>query len=126
MEQELRTIFWQDGAVVMIDQRALPLVERYITCTDYRQVIAAINELTIRGAPAIGVAAAMGIALGALSIEASTPAAFRDAFDEICRQFAASRPTARNLFWAIERMQRRFDSVLSAAGEIPPGSDAAA
>ena len=65
LEKTIRTIFWQDGAVVMIDQRALPLTERYITCSDYRQVIAAINDLTIRGAPAIGVAAAMGIALGA-------------------------------------------------------------
>ncbi len=77
---------------MMIDQRALPLAERYVTCTDYRQVIAAIKDLTVRGAPAIGVAAAMGIALGARSIEASTPAAFRDAFEEICRQFGASAP----------------------------------
>ena len=90
LEKTIRTVFWQDGAVVMIDQRALPLVERYVTCTDYRQVIAAIKDLTVRGAPAIGVAAAMGIALAARSIEATTPAAFRDAFAEICRQFGAS------------------------------------
>lgn len=125
MEQEIRTIFWKDGSVVMIDQRALPLTEKFVTCTDYRKVIAAINDLTIRGAPAIGVAAAMGIALGAVHVKAATPASFRDAFDEICRQFAASRPTARNLFWAIERMKRRVDSVLSTAEEIQPGSDAA-
>ncbi len=67
LEKTIRTVFWQDGAVVMIDQRALPLAERYVTCTDYRQVIAAIKDLTVRGAPAIGVAAAMGIALGARS-----------------------------------------------------------
>ena len=73
MEKIIRTIFWKDDAVVMIDQRALPLEERYVTCTDYREVIAAINDLTIRGAPAIGVAAAMGIALGALRIDADTP-----------------------------------------------------
>jgi methylthioribose-1-phosphate isomerase len=110
MAKGIRTVFWQDGAVVMIDQKALPLVERQVTCADYREVVAAINDLTIRGAPAIGVAAAMGIALGALRIEAAAPDAFRGAFHEICMQFAASRPTARNLFWAVERMQRRFES----------------
>jgi methylthioribose-1-phosphate isomerase len=113
MEQEIRTIYWQDGAVVLIDQRALPLEERYITCRDYHQVIAAINDLAIRGAPAIGVAAAMGIALGALSCEASTPETFRIAFEEICEKFAATRPTARNLFWAIERMRRLCDAALN-------------
>jgi methylthioribose-1-phosphate isomerase len=112
MDEAIRTISWKDDAVVMIDQRALPGVERYVTCTDYREVIAAINDLTIRGAPAIGVAAAMGIALGALRINGDTPETFRIAFEEICRRFTATRPTARNLFWAIERMKRRFDSLL--------------
>jgi len=93
----------------MIDQRALPLLERYVTCTDYQEVIVAINDLTIRGAPAIGVAAAMGIALGVRRLPDASPAAMRNAFDEICKQFAAARPTARNLFWAIERMRRCFD-----------------
>ncbi len=111
----IRTLFWKDDAVVMIDQRALPLTERYVTCTDYRQVVAAINDLTVRGAPAIGVAAAMGIALGALRIDVDTPEAFREAFFAICAQFAATRPTARNLFWAIERMKRRFEA--NPAGE---------
>jgi methylthioribose-1-phosphate isomerase len=82
------------------------------------QVIAAINDLTIRGAPAIGVAAAMGIVLGALRIEADAPETFRTAFEKICRQFAATRPTARNLFWAIERMKLRFDSALGS--HLPP------
>jgi methylthioribose-1-phosphate isomerase len=122
MEQEIRTIFWKDGAVVMIDQRALPLTETLITCTDYRKVIAAINDLTIRGAPAIGVAAAMGIALGALRIEADTLARFREAFLKLCGEFAASRPTARNLFWAIERMKRCFDSASSAVTDNNPES----
>jgi methylthioribose-1-phosphate isomerase len=126
MEQEIRTIFWEDRSVVLIDQRALPLTERYVTCSDYHQVIAAINDLTIRGAPAIGVAAAMGIALGVLNLEASSPDAFRQSFDALCGQFAATRPTARNLFWAIDRMKRRFDSVFCATGERQPGPDAAA
>jgi len=125
LEKTIRTVFWQDGAVVLIDQQALPLTERYVTCTDYRQVIAAIKDLTIRGAPAIGVAAAMGIALGMLHVEAATPAVFRDAFEEICRQFGAARPTARNLFWAIERMRRCLDTALSALSDSPalPDSD---
>jgi methylthioribose-1-phosphate isomerase len=122
MGKDIRTVFWENAAVVMIDQKALPVAERYITCTDYREVIAAIDDLTVRGAPAIGVAAALGIALGALRIEAETPEAFRDAFGSICRQFAASRPTARNLFWAIERMQRRLATLLS----LPPGEEPAA
>ena len=120
MEEAIRTIFWQDDAVVMIDQQALPLAERYVTCTDYREVIAAINDLTVRGAPAIGVAAAMGIALGALHLPDSSPEDFRRAFDEICTQFAATRPTARNLFWAIERMKRRVRrSPGSESGQAP-------
>jgi methylthioribose-1-phosphate isomerase len=117
MGEEIRTVFWQNGAVVMIDQRALPLLERYVTCTDYPEVIAAIKDLTIRGAPAIGVAAAMGIALGVLHLPDSSPEAFRRAFNEICKQFAATRPTARNLFWAIERMNRCFDET---AGSFRP------
>jgi methylthioribose-1-phosphate isomerase len=97
----------------MIDQRALPLLERHVTCTDYHEVIAAIKDLTIRGAPAIGVAAAMGIALGVRRLPDASPAAIRNSFDGICTQFAATRPTARNLFWAIERMKRCFDETLT-------------
>ena len=62
----IKTVFWKNNTVVMIDQNALPLLERQVVCSDYRQVIAAIKDLTVRGAPAIGVAAAMGAALGAL------------------------------------------------------------
>jgi len=68
----IKTVFWKKNAVVLIDQNALPLVERQVVCSDYRQVIAAIRDLTVRGAPAIGVAAAMGAALGALAF-ASEP-----------------------------------------------------
>jgi methylthioribose-1-phosphate isomerase len=109
----MKTLYWQDHTVFLLDQRALPLAERYVTCADYREVIAAINDLTIRGAPAIGVAAAMGIALGALHLPDSSSEAFQRAFDGICTQFAATRPTARNLFWAIERMRRRCDETLA-------------
>jgi methylthioribose-1-phosphate isomerase len=124
MEDAIRTLFWQDDAVVLLDQKALPRVERYVTCTDYREVVAAIRDLTVRGAPAIGVAAALGIALGARRLEPASADAFREAFRSLCGDFAATRPTARNLFWAIERMQRRCDAVLAetAGSAAPSGS----
>ncbi|MDO8721964.1 MAG: S-methyl-5-thioribose-1-phosphate isomerase [Syntrophales bacterium] len=102
----IKTIFWEDDAVVMIDQKLLPLEERYVTCRDYREVIAAINDLTVRGAPAIGVAAALGIALGALNLACPSCEDFDESFHQICEEFSRTRPTARNLFWAIERMRR--------------------
>src|SRR5215831_7016634 len=101
----VRTIEWRAGRVVMIDQRLLPTREVYRVFQDHRDVAQAIREMVIRGAPAIGVAAAMGIALGARTLRASDPA--RD-FERLCRTFAATRPTAVNLFWAIERMRRVF------------------
>ena len=113
MDSAIRTIFWKDDAVVMIDQKALPHEERHLRFTDYKDVIAAIKDLTVRGAPAIGVAAAMGIALGALHLATSSKEDFKLAFYEICDQFSRTRPTARNLFWAIERMKKSFDEALS-------------
>jgi methylthioribose-1-phosphate isomerase len=108
----IRTILWVDDAVVLIDQKALPGKVRYLTLTDWRDVVAAIKDLTIRGAPAIGVAAAMGIALGTLRLPDSSAREFCNAFEGLCKAFAQARPTARNLFWAIERMQRRFTETL--------------
>ncbi|MFH1079792.1 MAG: S-methyl-5-thioribose-1-phosphate isomerase [Pseudomonadota bacterium] len=114
----IRTLFWEDNKVVMIDQKALPLEERTHVCTRYEDVIAAINDLTIRGAPAIGVAAAMGIALGARQSQAATPKTFQKEFLAICEAFARTRPTARNLFWAIERMKRCFEKTLASDTSI--------
>jgi len=108
MKGAIKTIFWKDDAVVMIDQRALPCEERLLRFTDYKDVITAIRDLTIRGAPAIGVAAAMGIALGTLHLSPSSKEEFNRAFYEICDQFSRTRPTARNLFWGIERMKKTF------------------
>ena len=102
------TVAWQDGAVVMIDQRRLPAEEVYLTCRTAREVAAAIKHMAIRGAPAIGVAAALGIALG-VGLSKGEGAALRAEFDAICDELGATRPTAVNLFWAIERMRRRFD-----------------
>src|SRR5438552_13408124 len=98
----VETIQWTDSGVVMIDQTKLPHDEVYLTCTNYREVAEAIRSMVIRGAPAIGVAAAMGVALG---MQTATPAEF----DEICATLAATRPTAVNLFWALDRMRRRFE-----------------
>jgi methylthioribose-1-phosphate isomerase len=117
---QIRTLFWEDNKVVMIDQKALPLEERTLVCTRYEDVIAAINDLTVRGAPAIGVAAAMGIALGARQIQAENPDKFRRDFMAICDAFARTRPTARNLFWAIERMKGCFEKVLASGTSITP------
>jgi methylthioribose-1-phosphate isomerase len=104
-----KTIEWTADGVVMLDQRRLPREEIYVTLIDYRGVAAAIADMIIRGAPAIGVAAAMGIALGAREIpDGCDREEGRRRFEEICRTLAATRPTAVNLFWAVERMKRRF------------------
>ena len=99
----VETIVWTNAGVVMIDQTRLPREEVYVTCRDYREVAEAIRSMVIRGAPAIGVAAAMGVALGVLRGD--------DEFDKICDTLAATRPTAVNLFWAIDRMRRLFESL---------------
>ena len=101
----VRTIEWRSGCVVMLDQRVLPTREVYRVYRDYREVARAIKDMVIRGAPAIGVAAAMGIALGARTLRGGDTA--RD-FERLCRAFASTRPTAVNLFWAIQRMRRVF------------------
>ncbi len=102
----IKTIFWKNNSVVLIDQNALPLVERHVLCKSYKEVISAIKNLTVRGAPAIGVAAAMGVALGALRLPPLPPEKFRKQLLAICEEIAKSRPTARNLFWALERMKK--------------------
>jgi methylthioribose-1-phosphate isomerase len=110
------TVAWEDGTVVMIDQRRLPHEQVFVRCRDHRDVAAAIRDMAIRGAPAIGVAAALGLALGA-RCSPSEGAALRTEWDDMCSVLAATRPTAVNLFWAIERMRRRFDSAAATGGE---------
>src|SRR6202050_2510765 len=99
----VETIQWTDAGVVMIDQTRLPREQVFVTCRGYKQVAEAIRSMVIRGAPAIGVAAAMGIALGMRHAQSSAE------FDGIGEPLRAPRPTAVNLFWAIERMRRVFD-----------------
>jgi methylthioribose-1-phosphate isomerase len=104
----LPTIDWQDDAIVMIDQRKLPASEIYVSCKTAQEVAKAIKTMVIRGAPAIGVAAAMGIALGMRRSKATGTKQFATEFQKLCDLMAATRPTAVNLFWAIEQVKRVF------------------
>ncbi len=110
MNQSIETIEWTPDGVVMIDQTRLPRETVFVTCRDYLEVAEAIRSMIIRGAPAIGVAAAMGVAIGALksdNLETDMPV--------ICDTLAQTRPTAVNLFWAIDRMKRVYDQTKSAS-----------
>ena len=104
----LPTIAWKNDRVIMIDQRLLPAKEEYLECDDEIQVAEAIEEMAIRGAPAIGVAAAYGVALGVKRMEDSGNR--HKEFERILTRFRSTRPTARNLFWALERMRQVFDT----------------
>jgi methylthioribose-1-phosphate isomerase len=99
------SICWDIDKVKLLDQRRLPREEIYLEITDYHEVIEAIRTLAIRGAPAIGVAAAMGAALGALELDTDDRRDFQTRFREICQEIATARPTAVNLFWALKRME---------------------
>jgi methylthioribose-1-phosphate isomerase len=114
----LPTIDWQDDAIVMIDQRKLPGQEIYVRCRTTQEVARAIRTMVIRGAPAIGVAAAMGLALGMRRSTATGTRQFAVEFQKNCELMAATRPTAVNLFWAIERMKAAFAQGAQ-AGESP-------
>lgn len=106
---EPRPIHWEKGKVIILDQRSLPSEEIYITTDRYKDVVKAIKDMIIRGAPAIGIAAAFGIAIGARELIGHRGIREKDSFikelDRIFAEFASSRPTAVNLFWAIERMR---------------------
>src|SRR4030095_1747197 len=114
----LPTIEWQTDAVVMIDQRKLPGQEIYVHCKTANEVARAIKTMVIRGAPAIGVAAAMGIALGMNRSKMTGTKQFAVEFNKLCDQMAATRPTAVNLFWAIRRMKDVFSQAVLAGGSV--------
>jgi methylthioribose-1-phosphate isomerase len=114
----LPTIEWQGDTIVMVDQRKLPAQEIYLRCRSAQEVAKAIRTMVIRGAPAIGVAAAMGLALGMRKSTAKGTKQFAVEFQKTCDMMASTRPTAVNLFWAIERMKRAF-SEGALAGESP-------
>jgi methylthioribose-1-phosphate isomerase len=104
----VETIEWTSGGVVMIDQTRLPLHEEYVTCRNYEEVATAIRDMIIRGAPAIGVAAAMGVAIG---VQHADEADLDAQVETICETLAKTRPTAVNLFWAIDRMKRLYTAL---------------
>lgn len=106
----IKTVEWTDEGVRMIDQRLLPIEEKYLVLRSCEEVADAIREMVVRGAPAIGVAAAMGLAIGIKQAVATNSADLRYDFEYMCDVMAATRPTAVNLFWGIERMRRRFEA----------------
>jgi len=105
----IQTLEWTETGVVFIDQTKLPTEEVYVTCTTHQQVADVIRNMVVRGAPAIGVAAAMGIALGVKNSKAQNGADLKQDFYEICETVRQTRPTAVNLFWAIRRMTEKFE-----------------
>lgn len=114
----LPTIEWHDDAIVMIDQRKLPSAEVYVRCRSGHEVAKAIKTMVIRGAPAIGVAAAMGIALAMRKSKASGPQKLAAEFYKACEMMFATRPTAVNIAWAIERMKRVFAAAATAGESV--------
>src|SRR5881275_2153795 len=105
----IQTLEWTERGVRFIDQTKLPTEETYVNCTTYQEVADVIRNMVVRGAPAIGVSAAMGIALGVKNSNAESVAELKREFDEICDVIGKTRPTAVNLFWAIRRMQQKFE-----------------
>jgi len=105
----LPAIAWRGRSIVMIDQRKLPVQEVYVRCHTYIQVAQAIEKMVIRGAPAIGIAAAYGVVLGAMALTAETGRSIDRDFEKVYQRLERTRPTARNLFWALERMRAAYE-----------------
>jgi len=116
----IHTLEWTDRGVRFLDQTKLPTEETYVTCTTHQQVADVIRNMVVRGAPAIGVAAAMGIALGVKNSKAESGADLKKNFDQICETIRQTRPTAVNLFWAIRRMREKFELLQHGGQECPP------
>jgi methylthioribose-1-phosphate isomerase len=110
----LPTIAWRGRSVIMIDQRKLPGQETYVRCRTYIQVAQAIEKMVIRGAPAIGIAAAYGLVLGALALRGETGHSLDRDFEKVYKRLERTRPTARNLFWALERMRAAYERTRAA------------
>jgi methylthioribose-1-phosphate isomerase len=121
VEKVLQTVAWKGGRVRLIDQTALPERLAYVDYNDWREVAQAIRTMVVRGAPAIGCAAALGMALGARGIIAENKAAFRKRMEQMAETFRAARPTAVNLFWAIDRMMAVIDSTDGNVVDIKEG-----
>ncbi|HMA54479.1 MAG TPA: S-methyl-5-thioribose-1-phosphate isomerase [Acidobacteriota bacterium] len=109
----LPTIAWRGRSVIMIDQRKLPGQEIYVRCRTYIQVAQAIEKMVVRGAPAIGIAAAYGLVLGTMALTAETGRSLDRDFEKVYKRLERTRPTARNLFWALERMRAVYERTRS-------------
>ncbi|HKM38732.1 MAG TPA: S-methyl-5-thioribose-1-phosphate isomerase [bacterium] len=107
----MQAMRWEDNALILLDQTRLPVRKSYRRCSDHKMVAAAIRELAVRGAPAIGVAAAYGMALGSLEYKGTDPTQLRDHLSAVKKTLAATRPTAVNLFWALKRIQAKLDQL---------------
>jgi methylthioribose-1-phosphate isomerase len=107
----IETLEWTDSGVRFIDQTKLPNEETYVNCTTHQQVADVIRDMVVRGAPAIGVAAAMGVAIGINNSKADSILSLQQEFDEIAVLIGKTRPTAVNLFWAIQRMREKFQTI---------------
>jgi len=105
----LPTIAWRGRSIIMIDQRKLPGQETYVRCRTYIQVAQAIEKMVVRGAPAIGIAAAYGLVLGTMALTAETARSLDRDFEKVYNRLERTRPTARNLFWALERMRAAYE-----------------
>lgn len=101
------TLEWTGDSLILVDQRKLPHVVEYVECRDYREVARAIKEMIVRGAPAIGAVAAFGFVLGAKQFSHLKKEEFLDSMVRVYKTLASTRPTAVNLFWALERMNRK-------------------
>src|SRR5215213_6610450 len=114
----INTVEWTDEGVLMLDQRLLPTEEKYLTLRSYEEVAEAIKKMVVRGAPAIGVSAAMGLALGASQSVGTSISDLEFDFDYMCEVMSQTRPTAVNLFWAIERMRAAFRRAKAETEEV--------
>ena len=114
----IKTVEWTDEGIRMLDQRLLPGEEKYLMLRSYEDVAEAIKKMVVRGAPAIGVSAAMGLALGASQSVGMSVDDLQDDFDYMCKVMSQTRPTAVNLFWAIERMRERFKRESSTTTDV--------
>src|SRR6266550_1266960 len=113
----IKTVEWTKEGIRMIDQRVLPTEEKYLLLRSWEEVADAIKKMIVRGAPAIGVSAAMGLALGSSQSVGMSVADLEDDFTYMCQVMSETRPTAVNLFWAIERMRERFQQEKSKTKE---------
>lgn len=111
IQSSIQTLEWTDRGVRFLDQTKLPTEETYVNCTTYQEVADVIRNMVVRGAPAIGVAAGLGIALGVKNSKAETVGDLKKDLDQICDVIGKTRPTAVNLFWAIRRMRQKFESL---------------